>query len=88
MTVTLAKQPARTTVPSSGRRVVPHVFTSTALESWTRRVKIHLKSLARVHAPLGKCVDAKLTLTIVPAGRTGRAAGVRRVRVKFAVSAA
>ena len=48
------------TVLSSGRRVLPHVCTSTALELGTSRVKTHWKSLALVQAPLGAPEDVNV----------------------------
>ena len=54
ITVTLAKQPAPTTVPSSGSRAPPHaVGASTALAFLTSRVNTQRKSLAVAQPPLG-----------------------------------
>lgn len=95
MTVTLAKHPAleSTTVVSSGSVVLPHVSTSVALLLFSSRVKIHWKSAGLAHSPFGwpedeNVVGPKLTFKVTPAGRIGRAAGARSVRVKLVVRVA
>ncbi len=60
ITVTLAKHPEPTTVPSSGSRVLPQSSTSTAVELFTSLVKTHVKSLALVQSPFGVPDEVKV----------------------------
>lgn len=82
--MTLTWHPERTTELSSGRRVVPHVWTSVALELDTSRVNTKLKSSALLQLD----VDAKLTFRVVFSGSTGRAEDASRACTKVVVSSA
>lgn len=85
MTETLTWHPELcTTVVSSGRWSVPHVVTSVALEFAMMRVNTKLNASAEGQLE----IDGKLTLSVVPDGRIGRAAEATSVSTNCVVSCA